>query len=227
MLHHNIQTKIVEYLAANPGSSYAEIRPDNVESNAFSYHLKLLIKEGLVKKRSDGRYRLTAVGGMISHKPDKNMRDRVSRAYSVMFLTAQDERGRWLVRRRLYPPLHGYLETVLSHPYNEDSLEVTAKASFKDHTGMTADFEVAGNLLVRVVAEDELLSYKNVIVLRAKSLSGSLSAKAKDEGCQWVTAADIQDTEKVAPHMDDLLKLLDKGQLFWNELRYDIPSDDA
>ncbi|MEM6997548.1 MAG: helix-turn-helix domain-containing protein [Patescibacteria group bacterium] len=222
MIHHNIQAKIIEYLAGHPGSSYADMRPAGVESNAFSYHLKLLMKEGLVKKRDDGKYRLTAIGGMISHNPKKSITERVKRAYSVMFLMARNDKGQWLVRRRMYPPLFGYVEAVLSHPVDEITVTEQAAVTFKERTGMQGAFRVAGTCFVRVVAGDELLSYKNITVLVADELNGELSKEAISEQCSWMSIEDLNKEEKLAPQMHDVIRLVEQGDLFWEELRYEI-----
>lgn len=58
---HWIQKHILDQLIYHPTRRFSELRADGVESNLFQYHLRHIIKKGLVEK-TDGGYQLAPVG---------------------------------------------------------------------------------------------------------------------------------------------------------------------
>ena len=59
---HYIQNKILYNLTLNEKARYSQLRPPEIESNHFIYHLKQLMIEKLVNKRTDGTYTLSSSG---------------------------------------------------------------------------------------------------------------------------------------------------------------------
>jgi 8-oxo-dGTP pyrophosphatase MutT (NUDIX family) len=60
---HPIQLHIFEQLrAANAGLRYTDMRPAEVESDLYNYHLRQLVRSGLVEKFESQKYRLTPQG---------------------------------------------------------------------------------------------------------------------------------------------------------------------
>lgn len=63
--HHIIQRQIMMALRQRGELSYATLKPDGVEGNAFNYHLKLLRQSKLVES-SNKLYRLTPTGQLVT-----------------------------------------------------------------------------------------------------------------------------------------------------------------
>lgn len=59
---HHIQHYILNVLAATKWARFRDMRPPKVDSNVYSYHLKLLIKSGLIEKDDLKGYRLSPRG---------------------------------------------------------------------------------------------------------------------------------------------------------------------
>ena len=59
---HHIQHYILTKLSVTKWARFSEMRPPKVDSNAYSYHLKLLQKQGLVEKHLEKGYRLSPKG---------------------------------------------------------------------------------------------------------------------------------------------------------------------
>jgi len=59
---HEIQYHIIDQLLRNKSQRFSELKIKNLESSLFQYHLKYLIKQGLVEKTSDGKYQLSPGG---------------------------------------------------------------------------------------------------------------------------------------------------------------------
>lgn len=61
-IEHFIQKHILKTLTHVEVARFKDMRPKNVDSNLYNYHLKLLIKAGLVAKLASGQYCLSPNG---------------------------------------------------------------------------------------------------------------------------------------------------------------------
>lgn len=59
---HHIRKHIVRILAHRKWARFRDMKPRNIESNLYNYHLKELIKEGYVEHNPTKGYRLSPVG---------------------------------------------------------------------------------------------------------------------------------------------------------------------
>lgn len=59
---HHIQKHILKTLCFYKWARFRDMRPDNTDTNLYNYHLKLLMKNGLVEKEVDKGYRLSPKG---------------------------------------------------------------------------------------------------------------------------------------------------------------------
>lgn len=125
---HIIQKQILAKLMAAPSLRFSQLKPKDLESNHFMYHLRALMRDGLVEKQSDGKYALTTEGkrhadylNVATLKPRRQPR-------IVILLAIQDQAGQWLMHRRRHQPminrvgfLHGQLvegETILQSAHS-------------------------------------------------------------------------------------------------------------
>ncbi|MCU0667349.1 MAG: NUDIX domain-containing protein [Patescibacteria group bacterium] len=63
VVEHHIQKHILKTLTYCNSARFRDIKPKNTDSTLYNYHLKLLIKAGLVEKINTGGYKLSP-GGM-------------------------------------------------------------------------------------------------------------------------------------------------------------------
>lgn len=59
---HHIRKHILRTLSLNKWARFRDLRPKNVDSNLYNYHLKELIKEGYVERNEERGYRLSPYG---------------------------------------------------------------------------------------------------------------------------------------------------------------------
>jgi ADP-ribose pyrophosphatase YjhB (NUDIX family) len=100
---HHIQKRIFNRLVGATSMRYSELRPKELEANLFMYHLKELIKMGLVEKGESG-YTLTKNGRSTATRfsiREQGIRIMPS-TISVIALRAED--GDWLLYRRKRQP---------------------------------------------------------------------------------------------------------------------------
>lgn len=102
-IKHHIGRSIVAHLATHEYARFSEMRPKNVETNLFSYHLKLLMKSGFVKKTGEG-YTLGQKGLIyVDRVTAENMKLRTQPKIITMLLV-QDGYGNVLLQKRAKQP---------------------------------------------------------------------------------------------------------------------------
>ena len=49
-IKHHIERSIIAYLMTHEHARFSEMRPSNIDTNLFTYHLKILVKQGYIEK---------------------------------------------------------------------------------------------------------------------------------------------------------------------------------
>lgn len=222
MLHHNIQRKIIRSLATHESVNFAQLRPENVESNAFAYHLKFLIKEGFVKKCDDGTYELTALGKMLGINSHLSTAEWLKQAHAVFFLTVYDPQKGWLVRRRKTQPMYGYVGFVHGEPNDTESVLETATERFTERNGLVAEFEPRGYGYARFHRGDDLQSYTTFTVFSSSKWSGTLQEDTDTGHNYWATIDELKNEPKLLPTMLPILERLESDEMFWLDLAFQV-----
>lgn len=104
---HHIQKKLFNKLVGASSLRYSQLKPKELEANLFMYHLKELMKMGLVEKL-DGKYALTPKGQLMATRfsiREEQIRIMPS-TLSVIVLRSGDE---WLLYRRKRQP---YIDAI-------------------------------------------------------------------------------------------------------------------
>ncbi len=102
-INHHIERSILGYLMVHEYARFRDLRPDKVETNLFSYHLKLLLKADYVAKTERG-YTLSRRGLVyVDRVSVEKMRVRTQPKIITMLLV-QDGYGKVLLQRRTKQP---------------------------------------------------------------------------------------------------------------------------
>ena len=115
---HHIERSILGYLMTHEYARFRDLRPDKIETNLFSYHLKLLQKADYVTKAEQG-YTLSRRGLVyVDRVSVEKMRVRTQPKIITMLLV-QDGYGKVLIQRRTKQP---YINTW-TLPYGKLHIE--------------------------------------------------------------------------------------------------------
>lgn len=104
--NHHIQRDIVKKLISVPSARYTELRPKNIESNLFMYHLQQLIRSGFVEKINSG-YALTAQGKHFADRASLSSLKLRVQPKIITIITIKRADGKWLLLERLHQPFIG------------------------------------------------------------------------------------------------------------------------
>lgn len=190
MLEHHIQKAIVYRLAFSQSLRFSELKPDDLDNKLFNYHLKLVIRDGLVEKDKAGLYKLTSEGRRIGVGVLEKQLATLDRAHSVVFLIIRRQSDKaWLLFKRKTHPLLGEIGLMHINPVIEKDVIKTAQDKLREITNLSAHFTYAGNGYFTVLKDDELESFTHFTVLTAQDASGELKQTSQKGEYFW--AADI------------------------------------
>ena len=158
-LEHHIQKHIVETLMFQKQARFSELRPPKTDTNLFSYHLKLLLKQSLVEK-CDGGYQLSQKGLAYVDRVSSEKFTVRSQPKIITMLVVQNSDGDVLLQKRTKQP---YIDTW-TLPYgklhiDDRSLEDAAQREAFEKLGLrNPPLRHAGDCYIRVMHDDEILS---------------------------------------------------------------------
>lgn len=158
-VNHVIQKHIVEVLMYTEVARFRDLRPPRTDTNLFSYHLKTLIKLGLVKKGEDG-YTLSAAG--LSYVDRVSTEKRVVRMQPkiISMLLIQNSEGDVLLQCRTKQPYINAWTLPYGKIHIDDaSLEKAAQREAKEKLGLDDQpLRHIGICYIRVNSGDDILS---------------------------------------------------------------------
>lgn len=167
-VNHTIQKHIIDVLMYTKVARFKDLRPLKVDTNLFTYHLKGLVKTGLIEK-VDGGYTLSTAG--LSYVDRVSIEKRTVRTQPkiITMLVIQNEEGDILLQRRTKQP---YI-TTWTLPYGklhieDGSAQEAAQREAFEKLGMeNPELEHAGDAYIRVMTSGAHLSTTLVHVFRA------------------------------------------------------------
>lgn len=237
-ISHHIERNILAYLMTHEYARFRDLRPQGVETNLFSYHLKLLQKGDYVTKTDQG-YTLSRRGLVYVDRVNaEKMRVRTQPKIITMLLV-QDGYGKVLLQRRTKQP---YINTW-TLPYGKlhiDDLSVPEAARRESreklgydphklrHVGDCYITVINGRRTLRPVdSQGELredatihISTQSVPMIETRTLAHIVrfetDAIAAADNLQWVEPLDLA-TLKLAPAVEQIVARAFFGDTFFFE----------
>lgn len=102
-IQHHIQRSIVSVLTKQEFARFRDLKPANVDTNLFSYHLKLLQKAGFIAKTEQG-YTLAEKGLQYVDRANTAEMKLRSQPKIITMLLIQDGYGKVLLQKRAKQP---------------------------------------------------------------------------------------------------------------------------
>lgn len=156
---HFIQKHILDVLRTRSTVHYAELNTLDIESGHFRYHLRELIKDGLVVQQDRGIYSLTPEGA--------RMVDRLSQKHGaphampkVITYTLLTSGGSLFLQRKQKEPYKGLLNMIGGKLHEGESSEAAAIREVQEKTGLSIVApKLRGIFEVQISQSDTLLSH--------------------------------------------------------------------
>lgn len=148
-LTHHIQLDILRRMLAKPELRYSELKMASVEANLFMYHLKQLMRVGLVEKQAAG-YTLTRAGKRFADRASLSSMKIRLQPKCITVLAVQRADNMWLLLRRKHQPFLDYKGFPSGKIHYGETLAEAGRRELAEKSGLTGvDLELRGNVVMR------------------------------------------------------------------------------
>lgn len=237
-IKHHIERSILVYLMVHEYARFSELRPKNVDTNLFTYHLKLLLKADYIAK-TDAGYTLSRKGLIYVDRVSIDKMKLRTQPKIITMLLVQNSYGNVLLQKRTKQP---YINTW-TLPYgklhiDDDSvIEVARRESTEklgyDPTNLhhAGDCYIVVGTKARVAAQpigagtlidgDTLhLNTKEVFHIETRTLVHVVRFESDDiaatDNLRWVKPLDLT-TLHLAPAVEQIIARAFFGDNFFFE----------
>jgi hypothetical protein len=224
MLEHHIQRHVITLLAYRDAARFADLRPERVDSNTFTYHIKSLLRGGLIVKNENGLYGLTELGKRLGIDAQKNKYQDLEKAYSVVMVAIKSDDGYWLLRKRLHQPFIEKLGFIHSYPIAGKNVTDIASEEILETLGVRTSFAVAGSGYLSVLSAATMVSFLHYTVVYMsvpKKLELRIESDTRSEFV-WVKQSGVTPKNSVPGLIDIMKALVVEQRPFFLEKTYEI-----
>jgi ADP-ribose pyrophosphatase YjhB (NUDIX family) len=150
-IEHHIQKHIISVLMHQKFARFRDLRPKNVDTNLYSYHLKKLQKRKFVEKTVDG-YSLDKNGILYVDRVSTSTLTVRTQPKIIVMLVIQNSEGDLLLFRRIRQPYTGQWTLPYGKLHIEDeTLEAGASREAYEKLGVELSAAVhAGDCYIRI-----------------------------------------------------------------------------
>ena len=215
-INHHIQKFILHYLISHEFARFRDLRPPKVDTNLFSYHLKLLQKSGYVEKTDLG-YTLSAKGLIYIDRVNTDSMKYRTQPKIITMLLVQDGYGKVLLQKRTKQP---YIN-AWTLPYDklhidDDSLMAAAEREANEKLNYAPkNLRHSGDCYIRVINNGEILTTTLAHIFRFET-----DNIAENDNLKWVAPLDALKM-KLAPAVEQIMTRAFFGDdFFFEEFRF-------
>jgi ADP-ribose pyrophosphatase YjhB (NUDIX family) len=197
---HHVQKHIVSVLMLQTSARFRDMRPPNVDTNLYSYHLKLLQKQNLIEKNDQG-YKLSKKGIIyVDRVTTASLDVRIQPKITTMFVI-QNSEGQILLYKRRRQPFAGKwsLPNGKLHITDRSIIEAAHRELSEKLALRDQPIIHAGDCYVRTMSDDEVIMSTYIHVFRFET-----DEIAEDKQRMWVKPHRLSDHD-LAPAVEQIV----------------------
>lgn len=214
---HHIRKHILRTLAQSKWARFRDLRPNNVDSNLYNYHLRKLIRDGFIERDEQKGYRLSPTGlRYVDHVSLESFEPRWQPKVITVFLTKND-RNQYLMWSKYRQPFIGKfsLPSGKIH-YEDESLAGAMNRELSFFLTDVPDVTYAGVMEYRAFINAVLVTHTIAHVF-----SGNVTDhQVKYERLVWRDISELKPTD-MSPGTPQTIRATEKHQGYFYE-RHDI-----
>lgn len=217
---HHIQHYILTKLSIAKWARFSEMRPPKVDSNAYSYHLKLLQKQQLIERHPEKGYRLsprgmTQVDRMSAHELNVRLQPKI-----ITMCLLYDEDDNVLLLAKSKQPFIGAWTFASGKLHIEDGSAKSAMVrEISERVAVSPDDTLAhvADVYINASIAGELVStiFAHVFTMRIKKTD------VLRQDVIWADSTTWQDLQ-LAPGIKEVYALVQKNQGVFAYAEYSI-----
>ncbi len=215
---HDYQISILRELLFNPGARFSDLNKTDVTSDHFTFHVKHLVKEGLIRK-DNGKYFLTIDGKEFANRMDTDSLKLEKQGKLTIALHAVKIKNgvqEYLVHRRLKEPFYGWYGSHSGKVrWGETPLECATR-EFLEETGLSGKFTLKGIVHYHHFHKDgRLLEDKYFWVFRIDNTTGELKAKVPEGENIWMSEKEFKSLKNTFSTFDEMAEIVNGKTLVY------------
>lgn len=203
---HHIQHHILSVLSVTKWARFSAMRPLNVDSNAYSYHLKLLVRQRLIEKHPEKGYRLSPLGlAQVDRMSTNELQLRVQPKIITMIIL-YNELGQMLLLAKSKQPFIGAWTFASGKLHTEDaSAYAAAVREIDERVGVSCNVTLShvADAYIRAVINGYPVStvFSHIFTMRINA------SEVRRMDVLWVDAESMQ-TIQLAPGIKEVCTLV-------------------
>lgn len=210
-------------LFTHPALTFAQINTQHVPSDQFSYHLRQLVKHGLIYKHATGTYALTDTGKtqaiMLDKQTNGFIRQGLLACRIIVPRTVQGH-TEYLMQERTKVPYYGFIaEPGGKILFGEDITQAAARALLTE-TNLRSDLQLKGAVHFKDLYHGEIVQDKYFFVLLASNIQGSPSTHGPTGHNIWMSLQDIAKHPSVHQGVTDMITIAESPGLGFQEANH-------
>lgn len=218
---HRYESHILKKMILGNVLRYRDLKPKDIESNLFIYHLKNLIKNGIIEKTTGG-YKLTASGLRYVDKISLSHFKQRSQPKIVNIIIIKNKKGEYLLYFSKRQPFYGLIGFPFGKIHFGEKLIEAANRELKEKTGILAEPKHKGDIYLRIYKDKELISHMLCHIFLSDKFQGNLISNSEIGTYKWENIKNIK-KNKFIPGFLEMVKLAEKlKKYFFEELNFDI-----
>ncbi len=194
---------------------FSELRAEGVESNLFQYHLRHVIRKGLVEKSGDG-YRLAPAGLYYADRFSPEFKGERPQPKLITIVVVRNGDGQVYVQQKPRQPWLGDYHLPAGKIHTGESTNEAATREFAEKTGVHVEnLHFRCLMHVRVFERGDIISdYFGFI------FAGEYDANL--QGGQWYDGDDPSTSLTLAPGVREILEFEKLGDGEFHPVRIDL-----
>lgn len=222
-----IQRTIISNLKNARSLRYHQLQPESVDRDLFNYHLRELVKKGIITKVTPGEYQLSAKGRkrVADVQSTSDQSDRLFKINVLLIVIDRRADGLYVLnQRRTSQPSYGIVGVPGGTIVKAEPLLEGASRKLLEETGVTAHFEYIATTRRIVYESGTLFSDVMFPICLASNHSGQPITTQYGDNF-WVPIDEaIQNDSQRADHIEAIsavLMAIRSGELETVRGRYD------
>lgn len=208
---HYVRKHILKTLSLSKWARFRDMRPRNVDSNLYNYHLKELLKEGYIERNETKGYRLSPYGLRFVNQISMEIFEPRWQPKIVTVLVCRKDNKVLLWKKHKQPYIHTWTWPGGKMHYDDESVRGAAERDILFYSArVPEDLEQVGIFGYRSFIDAQLIDYSFVHVF-----TGTLETEDFIlERPQWVERSELA-VVQTGPGVREILKLVDTADAFF------------
>ncbi len=210
---HYIQKHILKTLMYTKYARFRDMRPPKIDSNAYSYHLRMLQKEGLVEKTDEG-YKLAPAGLFYVDRVSMTNLEPRPQPKIITMIVVKNHKDDILLYSKLRQPFIGSWVLPFGKVHlDDDNIDTAATRELSEKAGVDlVDVSHRGDCYIYAKVDGQIVSSVMAHIFSASLDNGEVDTEK--HAVRWVSDNE-RSRLQLGPAVEDIISEIETNQEFF------------